>query len=263
MLGILLISQFWTLANDVYDPRQARRIFGFIGGGASLGGAMGAGITTWTVATVGINGLLLVSAAGDRHLRARSCSPSSGASRIAARAASRSWRTSAASDSAKPSACSRRRGTCRSSRWSSASRRSADVSSTSSSTWPARRSRDSETDLTAFLAEVTFYLSLASFVVQVGLTSHIHRSLGLTFALLVLPVGLGSTALLILATGSFWAPGIARVLDSSLRYSLDKTTREVLFLPLPPDLKLRAKAFVDVTVDRIREGRRQRDRCSC
>ena len=42
ILGILLISQFWTLANDVYDARQAKRLFGFIGGGASLGGATGA-----------------------------------------------------------------------------------------------------------------------------------------------------------------------------------------------------------------------------
>ena len=38
ILGVLLISQFWTLANDVYDPRQAKRFFGFIGGGAALGG---------------------------------------------------------------------------------------------------------------------------------------------------------------------------------------------------------------------------------
>ena len=45
ILGILLISQFWTLANDVYDPRQAKRLFGLIGGGASLGGATGAAIT--------------------------------------------------------------------------------------------------------------------------------------------------------------------------------------------------------------------------
>ena len=41
ILGILVISQFWTLANEVYDPRQAKRIFGFIGGGASLGGIAG------------------------------------------------------------------------------------------------------------------------------------------------------------------------------------------------------------------------------
>ena len=43
ILGILLISQFWTLANDIYDARQAKRLFGFIGGGASLGGAAGLG----------------------------------------------------------------------------------------------------------------------------------------------------------------------------------------------------------------------------
>ena len=41
ILGILVISQFWTLANEVYDPRQAKRLFGFIGGGASLGGIAG------------------------------------------------------------------------------------------------------------------------------------------------------------------------------------------------------------------------------
>ena len=62
IFGILLISQFWTLANDIYDPRQARRMFGFIGGGASLGGAAGRGITAFTVDNVGTNNLLLVSA---------------------------------------------------------------------------------------------------------------------------------------------------------------------------------------------------------
>ncbi|MCL4846792.1 MAG: hypothetical protein KJ066_09685, partial [Acidobacteria bacterium] len=44
ILGILLISQFWTIANDIFDPRQAKRLFGFIGGGASLGGIMGSSI---------------------------------------------------------------------------------------------------------------------------------------------------------------------------------------------------------------------------
>ena len=61
ILGVLLISQFWTLANDFYDPRQAKRLFGFIGGGASLGGATGAGLTLLAVEHVGTNNLLLVS----------------------------------------------------------------------------------------------------------------------------------------------------------------------------------------------------------
>ena len=47
VLGTLLLSQFWTLANDLYDPRQARRLFGFIGGGVSLGGMAGSGLPRW------------------------------------------------------------------------------------------------------------------------------------------------------------------------------------------------------------------------
>jgi hypothetical protein len=34
ILGILLISQFWTLANDVCDARQTKRLFGLIGAGS-------------------------------------------------------------------------------------------------------------------------------------------------------------------------------------------------------------------------------------
>ncbi len=47
VLGTLLLSQFWTLANDLYDPRQARRLFGFIGGGVSLGGWPGLALPRW------------------------------------------------------------------------------------------------------------------------------------------------------------------------------------------------------------------------
>ena len=50
ILGILLISQFWTLANDIYDPRQAKRLFGFIGGGAEPGRRRGrrAHVARWS-----------------------------------------------------------------------------------------------------------------------------------------------------------------------------------------------------------------------
>src|SRR5829696_8158201 len=63
LLGILLISQFWTLANGLYDPRQAKRLFGFIGGGVMLGGMAGSGLTALIVKSVGTNTLLAISAA--------------------------------------------------------------------------------------------------------------------------------------------------------------------------------------------------------
>ena len=118
----------------------------------------------------------------------------------------------------------------------------------------AFKGRSATDDLTAFLAQVTLYLSAIGFFIQVALTSRIHRDLGVGFALLVLPTSLGVTGLVMLLNGALWAPALARVLDTSLRYTLDKTTREVLFLPLPTALKYRAKPFVDVTVDRFAKG---------
>ena len=63
IMGLLLISHFWTLANDIYDPRQAKRLFGFIGGGASLGGMAGSALLTLFVERVGSETILLTSAA--------------------------------------------------------------------------------------------------------------------------------------------------------------------------------------------------------
>ena len=108
-----------------------------------------------------------------------------------------------------------------------------------------------EDAITSLLAQVGAYLSLAGFFVQVGLTSRIHRSWGITAALMLLPVGLGAIGTLILLTGSLRAVAGARVLDGTLRYSLDKTTREVLFLPVPAGLRFRAKPFIDVTMEKF------------
>src|SRR5262249_5469458 len=111
-----------------------------------------------------------------------------------------------------------------------------------------------EDAITQFLARVTVYISLIGFLIQIGVTTRIHRTLGIAFALLILPVSLSATGVVMLALPVLWAPALARIADSALRYTVDKTTREVLFLPLPLDLKYRAKPFVDVAVDRFAKG---------
>src|ERR1051326_6798334 len=63
LLGLLLTSQFWTLANGIYDARQAKRLFGFVGGGIALGGMAGAALTALKTDQIGANGMLLASAA--------------------------------------------------------------------------------------------------------------------------------------------------------------------------------------------------------
>ena len=41
IFGLLTASQFWILANLVYNVREAKRVFGFIGAGAIAGGIFG------------------------------------------------------------------------------------------------------------------------------------------------------------------------------------------------------------------------------
>jgi len=42
---VVLVTQFWILVNDVFNPREAKRLIGFVGGGGLLGGIFGALLT--------------------------------------------------------------------------------------------------------------------------------------------------------------------------------------------------------------------------
>jgi ATP:ADP antiporter, AAA family len=247
LLGVFLISQFWTLANEIYDARQAKRLFGFIGGGASLGGAVGAVILRVLVYQVGSNNMLLVSAAVlglcvfivDAILRLQPTLASDGYGDEQGVGGREALRLLADSDHLKVMALV-------------IGFAAAGAAIVQQQLSMAAEATGGDTDsMTAFLAEVTAWVSIGGFFVQVALTSRIHRSMGLAFAMLLLPVAMGSSAIVVLASGALWAPQLARVLDATLRYTVDKTTREVLFLPLPIELKHRAKPFIDVTADRF------------
>ncbi len=255
ILGILLISQFWTLANDVYDPRQAKRIFGFIGGGASLGGATGAGLTAFLVESLGAKQMLLVSAA-----IMGLCFFIVTVIMKREKAAGTTDATKAGDEEGVSSGEAIQ--LLRSSRHlqvialviAFAAVGAAIIEQQLNMAASEAKGAANSDAIAAFLAQVTVYLSLIGFVIQVGLTSRIHRVMGIGFALLVLPMSLGTTAVIMLFNRALWAPGLARVLDTSLRYTVDKTSREVLFLPLPSELKYRAKPFIDVTMDRLAKG---------
>jgi AAA family ATP:ADP antiporter len=249
ILGILLISQFWTLANDIYDARHAKRLFGFIGGGASLGGATGAAITAAVVSRVGTVNLLLVGAAVMLACVVLVT--------LIVRREERAGRTGAAVDAEGVGGAEAIQ-LLRESRHlqliaviiGCAAMGGAIIEQQLNMAAESTLGQDADR-ITQFLAQVTVYLSLIGFLIQVTLTSQIHRLLGIGFAMMILPIGLGTTAIVMLFNAGLWAPAFARVLDTSLRYTVDKTTREVLFLPLPTAIKYRAKPFVDVTMDRF------------
>ena len=111
-----------------------------------------------------------------------------------------------------------------------------------------------EGELTSFLGRFYGRMSLFSLVVQALFAARLIRWVGVGGLLLVLPAVLAGGAL-----GMFLMPGmvaamIMRGSDITLKYSVDKTSRELLFLPIPLALKKRTKVFIDMFVDRWARG---------
>jgi ATP:ADP antiporter, AAA family len=253
IFGLLLISQFWTVANLVYDPRQAKRLFGFIGGGAPLGGMAGSAFAAIGATRIGSVNLLLPSAAVMLLSAAVTTwiirregvdmgdTADTGGGDAKGVGMGEAWRLLRESSHLKLIALV----------IAFASTGAAIIEQQLNMAAEAHHGAGATDAITAALGWVGVWTSGIGLLIQVWLTSRIHRYLGIGFALMVLPVMLGTSAVVMLLNAALWAPALARVADQSLRYTLDKTSREILFLPLPDAIKLKAKPFVDVTVDRV------------
>lgn len=62
VFNLFAVSVFWSFMADIYSDPQAKRLYGFIAAGGTLGGLLGPEITTRLVGQLGVGNLLLVSA---------------------------------------------------------------------------------------------------------------------------------------------------------------------------------------------------------
>lgn len=62
VFSLFNLSVFWSFMTDVFNKEQARRVFGFIAAGTTVGAIVGPVITASLVDRLGANGLLLMSA---------------------------------------------------------------------------------------------------------------------------------------------------------------------------------------------------------
>lgn len=256
---VLNVSQFWSYANHIFDARQAKRLFGFVGAGGLLGSVAGGQITAFAARTVGVRFSLLVAAAilaatagliyvihSANRSRASTDAPTSGISKIAE--ARGGWKVIRGS---------------RHLRLITATMLVTVVvaqvvdlqfnSAVESSTTTKEQSA-------ALFGNFYTIMGLAAFAFQLLFTSRIHRALGIGVALRTLPVtmGVGTIAVLVSAAGFPLlllpaAMGL-KVAENGIRYSLDQTTRELLFMPVRSDLRVKAKATIDVFVQRFGKG---------
>ncbi|PYU25725.1 MAG: hypothetical protein DMG32_11480 [Acidobacteria bacterium] len=109
--------------------------------------------------------------------------------------------------------------------------------------------------LAAFFGRFNGYIGLASFIVQMLLTGRLLRWFGIRVTLFVMPVVfLGGSMGLLLAPALLTA-SILKGSQGLLRYSLDKSTTELLYLPVvPPRVKSQVKSFIDGFIWRMADG---------
>ena len=91
-------------------------------------------------------------------------------------------------------------------------------------------------------------------MLQLVLTGRALRRGGVGLTLFIVPVALTVTSIGVLATGTLVAATLLRASDQVLRYSVDKATIELLYLPVPAAQTFSVKSFIDTVVYRMGDG---------
>jgi ATP:ADP antiporter, AAA family len=256
IFGVLAPTQVWTLANYALTTREAKRIFGMVGSGA-IAGWIFAGFFSKTVAKAfGTESLLLGMAllllpcsvlmlvmwhtgqvhAGDPE----KAGPRTAESEL------RNLRDSVQLVAA--------------SRYLRAIAAVICISSfvTTLTGWQfkaiAKQFLVNKDALAIFFGNFNFYAAILSLVLQLLITTRCLRKFGIGPLLFVLPLTVFAGSANLLVLGTLGAAVFLKGGDQVLRYSMDKSTVELLYLPLPGAVKLHAKWFIDTVIWRMGDG---------
>ncbi|MBI3997248.1 MAG: MFS transporter [Candidatus Omnitrophica bacterium] len=254
IFSVLVVTLFWLVANDLYHPREAKRLFGFIGSGGILGGIVGSSIAAMGAQVMGTRHLLLLSA---------------GLLMLCWVVVEQLWRLAPVHEAAEPVA--RRHETFLAhpkafaklilqSRYLMLLIALVGLSKIVSTLVYYQFNPFIEQMFPDANARTTFTgmffggMNIAAFVIQFFFTSWILRRWGLPVALLALPIGLlaGTTTLLCLPV--FLCAAGVELYDGSMNYSLQQTTKEVLYLPIDRSIRYKVKPFIDMVVFRFGKG---------
>jgi AAA family ATP:ADP antiporter len=106
----------------------------------------------------------------------------------------------------------------------------------------------------AFFAQIGTIVGVVSIIVQVFLVSFVIRKFGLKTALLVLPLAMAIASGLYLATPILITAAFLTISDNAFNYSINQTARETLFEPTSDDVVYKARAFINMFVQRLGKG---------
>ncbi|MEW5975094.1 MAG: Npt1/Npt2 family nucleotide transporter [Acidobacteriota bacterium] len=254
VFGAVTASQFWLLANFVFNPREAKRLFAFIGAGGVLGGILGGVFTQYGAGWFGTSNLLLW------------CGGFMGLSVLCLE---RVWRTSAwppsdyqgkPEEQARGGETGRMLGLIMKSRHLTMIAVILTVAVIVESfvdyqlKFISNDIFDNQDELTSFLGALFAYVSIFSLLFQMFLTGRILKRFGVGVSILFQPLGLLLGSSILAFQPSLLAVGFLKISDGSFRYSIHRSGIELLFLPVPMAVKAQVKGFIDMFIDRLGRG---------
>lgn len=257
IVGLVVVAQFWTLANAMFNPREGKRLFGILTAGGTLGGIAGALGANWAVnflfGTKHLLWLIVVFFAG-----AFAVVWFARRERDKDRAANPREETQVSEANARDATGVVE--TLRNSRYLQLIAILIFVSVIVSTLIDyqfkaaAKEAYPSTDALAVFFGHYYIWLSVVTFLAQVGLTGRLLMGLGLTPSLLLLPLTLVAGSVSFLAWPGLYTATGTRLAEASLRTSVNRSGVEILYLPIPDFIKKKVKVLLDVTVERLGDG---------
>jgi AAA family ATP:ADP antiporter len=90
--------------------------------------------------------------------------------------------------------------------------------------------------------------------VQLLFTGPALRKFGIALTIFLLPLALATGTTLVLLWPAFWSVLVTRGFDQTLRFSVDRATFELLYMPVDARIKNDVKAAIDVVINRCADA---------
>lgn len=254
----IAVSQFWSFANHIFDPQRAKRLFALIAAGGALGGMVGSQLA---------RAIALVSET--RHVLL-ACVVMLVALAFLIYAIDRQGgQREETSLPPKPSKGDQARGGMTlifSDKYLKLVATTTFLSLLLAQfvdlqfNWVVENVTSDLSERTSMFGNLFSLISISAFVFQIFLTTRIHRNLGVGFGMRVLPFTIfAGTVLVLLSAGMLPEVLLATVFclkvgEGGFRHSIEQVTRELLFLPVRPEIRSKAKAYIDVFMTRFGRG---------
>ena len=254
LFALIATSQFWMLSNLVFNPREAKRLFGFIGAGGIAGGIFGGYLTSIITSSFGNVTAIIIAAVFilvcipiihkiwtlrvkrlnptlEGHNKLDDSNTDKNAFQIIINSKHLSYLAIIVGLGVMV----------------------AKLVDFQFSDF-AHQSFINANELASFFGFWFSTFNVVALALQLFATNRVLSGLGVSKTLLILPFGIVLGSLLFFVFPELWVLIIIKGIDGSFKQSLNKSAVELSIMPIPIQEKKQAKSFIDVAVDSMATG---------